>query len=180
VPEYFAKTALDGRAPLDVGGTVLMELDVGAVSSIQPYPSQEKAVAKALKPLGFGFPAVNSFATRDGAMIVWSGREQALLIGAECPEFGKAAAVTDQSGAWVTLSLAGPAAAAALARYVPMDLRLSAFPVGAAARTPLYHMSMVLLREAEAGFRLMLFRSMARTAWHEIEVALKTLAARAA
>lgn len=180
MPEYIAKTALEGRAPLDIGGTVLMELDAGAIASIQPYPSQDKAVAKVLKPLGFAFPAVNSFAAREGALIVWSGREQALLIGAECPDFGSAAAVTDQSGAWVTLSLAGPAAEAALARYVPMDLRLSAFPVGAAARTPLYHMSMVLLREAEDGFRLMLFRSMARTAWHEIEVALKTLAARAA
>jgi heterotetrameric sarcosine oxidase gamma subunit len=180
VPEYIAKTALEGRAPLDIGGTVLMELDVGAIASIQPYPSQDKAVAKVLKPLGFTFPAVNSFAAREGALIVWSGREQALLIGAECPDFGSAAAVTDQSGAWVTLSLAGPAAEAVLARYVPMDLRLQAFPVGAAARTPLYHMSMVLLREAEDGFRLMLFRSMARTAWHEIEVALKTLAARAA
>ena len=62
----------------------------------------------------------------------------------------------------------------------PMDLRLSAFPVGMAARTPLYHMSMVLMRVSDQGFRLMLFRSMARTAWHEISVALKTLAARAA
>jgi heterotetrameric sarcosine oxidase gamma subunit len=180
VPEYFAKTALDGRAPLDIGGTVLMELDVGQIASIQPYPSQEKAVAKVLKPLGFGFPAVNSFVSHDGAMLLWSGRDQAFLIGVDCPDFGKAAAVTDQSGGWVTLSLAGPAAVAALARYVPMDLRLAAFPVGAAARTPLYHMSMVLLREAEDGFRLMVFRSMAQTAWHEIEVALKTLAARAA
>jgi sarcosine oxidase gamma subunit len=41
-------------------------------------------------------------------------------------------------------------------------------------------MSMILLRISEDGFRLMVFRSMARTAWHELELALKTLAERAA
>ena len=177
--ELIAKTALAGKK-LVVAGTVLAELDHGQLTSIAPYPGQEKAVSKALKPLGLGFPAVNSFAEAGDALIVWSGREQAFLIGADCPDLGDLAAVTDQSGGWVSLSLQGPLAVQALARYVPMDLRLSAFPVGAAARTPLYHMSMVLLRTAGDGFRLMLFRSMARTAWHEIEVALKTLAARAA
>ncbi len=180
MPEYIAKTALEGRAPLDVAGTVLMEVDHGRIASIQPFPAQEKAVAKVLKPLGFGFPAVGKFAVKDGALIAWSGREQAFLIGVDCPDFGKAAAVTDQSGAWVSLDLNGPLAVQALARYVPMDLRLSAFGVGSAARTPLYHMSAVILRLGEDQFRIMVFRSMARTAWHEMEVALKTLAARAA
>jgi heterotetrameric sarcosine oxidase gamma subunit len=180
VAELIAKTALQGQKPHVALGTTLAEVDPGMVTSIAPFPGQEKAVAKALKPLGFGFPAVNSFAVSGAAKIVWSGREQALLIGAACPDMGAAAAVTDQSGGWVTLSLNGAAAADALMRYVPMDLRLASFPVGMAARTPLYHMSMVLLRVAEDEFHLMLFRSMARTAWHEIEVALKTLAARAA
>ncbi|MES2434305.1 MAG: sarcosine oxidase subunit gamma [Pseudomonadota bacterium] len=179
MPELIAKTALAGKTLL-VAGTVLAELDHGVVSSIAPYPGQSDAVADVLKPLGFGFPLVNSFAASGAAMIAWAGREQAFLIGADCPDLGGLAAVTDQSGGWVSLSLQGPLAVQALARYVPMDLRLGAFPVGMAARTPLYHMSMLLLRVAEDGFRLMLFRSMARTAWHEIEVALKTLAARAA
>jgi heterotetrameric sarcosine oxidase gamma subunit len=180
VPEYFAKTALEGRAPLDVAGTVLMEVDHGAIASIQPFPGQEKAVAKVLKPLGLSFPTVGEFAVKEGAMILWSGRDQAFLIGADCPDMGKAAAVTDQSGAWVSLDLAGPLADQALARYVPIDLRLSAFAPGRVVRAPLYHMSAVILRLAEDRFRVMVFRSMARTAWHEIEVALKTLAARAA
>ncbi|WP_054007955.1 sarcosine oxidase subunit gamma [Cypionkella psychrotolerans] len=179
MPELIAKTALAGKK-LVVSGTVLAEVDHGMVSSIAPYPGQEDVVGNALKPLGFGFPAVNSFAMNGVAMIAWAGREQAFLVGADCPDLSGLAAVTDQSGGWVSLSLQGPLAVQALARYVPMDLRLVAFPVGMAARTPLYHMSMVLLRVAEDGFRLMLFRSMARTAWHEIEVALKTLAARAA
>lgn len=179
MPELIAKTALAGRAPVVRGQTRLAEVDLGAVSAIALYPRQEKAANKALKPLGLSFPAPNSFAEKGGAMLVWTGRAQAFLIGAEAPDMGEAAAVTDQSGGWAALSLSGPAAAEALMRYVPLDLRLQAFPVGRAVRAPLYHMQMVLWRGTEDGFTLMVFRSMARTAWHEIDEALKSLAARA-
>jgi sarcosine oxidase gamma subunit len=180
VPELIAKTALAGKKPLVVAGTTLAEVDVGAITSIAGFPGQEDALNNSLNLLGFSFPPPNSFAEVAGATLAWAGREQAFLIGADCPDLGSAAAVTDQSGGWVTLSLTGPLAADALMRYVPLDLRLAHFPVGKSVRAPLYHMSMLLLRVADDSFRLMLFRSMARTAWHEIEVALKTLAARAA
>ena len=180
MPELIAKTALEGRKPLVIAATTLSQVDPGMVTSIAPYPGQDKAVAKVLKPLDLGFPAVNSFTEKAGARMVWTGRDQAFLIGAPCPDMGAAAAVTDQSGGWVTLSLEGPEAEAALMRYVPLDLRLAAFPVGTAVRTPFYHMSMLLMRVSDQGFQMMLFRSMARTAWHEVEVALRSLAARAA
>jgi hypothetical protein len=35
-----------------------------------------------------------------------------------------------------------------------------------------------LLRESEESFLVLTFRSMARTAWHEVETALRTVAAR--
>lgn len=179
MPELIAKTALAGRAPLVLGDTELAEVDHGVISSIAVMPGQGKAVDKALKPLGFNFPAPNSFATGAGAMLVWTARDQAFLIGAVAPDFGAAAAVTDQSGGWVSLQLKGGQAEAALMRYVPLDLRAKAFPVGRAVRAPLYHMQMVLARVAADEFRVMVFRSMAQTAWHEIEVAMRTLAARA-
>ena len=65
-----------------------------------------------------------------------------------------------------------------LMRHVPLDLRLHAFPVGRAVRAPLGHMSAILLRESEESFLVLTFRSMARTAWHEVETALRTVAAR--
>ena len=180
MPELIAKTALEGRKPLIIAGTTLSQVDPGMITSVAPFPGQEKAVAKALKPLGLSFPPVNRFTEKGDARIVWTGRDQAFLIGTACPDMGAAAAVTDQSGGWVTLSLDGPEAAEALMRYVPLDLRLAAFPVGTSVRTPFYHMSMVLMRVSDQGFQMLLFRSMARTAWHEVEVALRTLAARAA
>ena len=179
MPELIAKTALFGWAPLVLGDTELAEVDHGAITSIALMPGQGKAADKAMKSLGVSFPKQNSFVEMAGVMLVWTGRDQAFLIGTEAPDFGVTAAVTDQSGGWVSLRLKGGNAVDALMRYVPMDLRSLAFPVGMAVRAPLYHMQMVLVRMAEDEFRVMVFRSMAQTAWHEIEVALRTLAARA-
>ncbi len=180
MPELIAKTALQGRSPLTLAGTTLAEVDLGVITSLAPFPGQEKAVARALKPLGLPFPEPNSFAAKGAGRIVWTSRAQAFLIGVEAPEFGAAAAVTDQSGGWACLSLKGPAGPEALMRYVAMDLSLAAFPVGRAARAALYHMQMVLMRVSEEELQFLVFRSMARTAWHEIEVALRALHARAA
>jgi sarcosine oxidase subunit gamma len=60
-----------------------------------------------------------------------------------------------------------------------MDLRLAQFGVNRVARAPIYHMAAIVHRMGNESFRLMVFRSMAKTAWHELAVALDTLAARA-
>lgn len=178
--EMFAKTALHGQGAVSHLGTTLAVGDLGAITSIAAFPGQEKPLSRALKPLGMAMPKVGQYHVKGDAMLVWTGRDQAFLIGCPCPDLGTAAAVTDQSGGWAAFTLSGPAAADALMRYVPMDLRVAAFPVGTVLRTPLYHMSMILLRTGDQAFTILVFRSMARTAWHEIEVALTSLGARAA
>lgn len=177
MPELIAKSALEGRS-LTLGGVTLAELDVGPITSLAVYPGAAKVVAKGLKTLGLAMPAPNSFAEKKGARIVWTGREQAFLIGADCP-VQEGAGVTDQSDGWAVLGLTGAAAVDVLARLVPMDLRLAACPVGTALRTQVNHMNAILLRTGDYGFEIMVFRSMARTAWHEIETALHMVAARA-
>lgn len=177
MPELIAKTALDGRAPLTASGTTLAEVDHGTVTSIALMPGAAKLAAKGLKSLGLTFPEVNRFSTKNGATLVWTGRDQAFLIGVDPPAID-GAALTDQSGGWATLTLTGALAEATLSRYVALDLRLTAFPVGTALRAGLYHMNAILMRSAPDQITVMVFRSMARTAWHEIEVALRTVAAR--
>lgn len=168
MPELIAKTALAGRAPVTHLATTLAEADPGPITSIAAFPGQMKTLAKALGQ----FPAPNTHA--EG--LVWTGPEQAFLLGRPAPDLAGLAAVTDQSGGWACLSLTGPTAAEVLMRLVPLDLRK--FGPGQAARAPLGHMSAILMGE-EGGFRILVFRSMARTAWHEIEDAMKMLAARA-
>jgi sarcosine oxidase subunit gamma len=117
------------------------------------------------------------FAEKKDAKIVWTGRDQAFLMGGEAPAM-EGAAVTDQSDGWAVLSVSGAGVADVLARWVPIDLRLAVFPVGRAVRTQLNHMNVVILRVGDHAFEVMVFRSMARTAWHEIETAMHMVSAR--
>ena len=176
MPELIAKSALDGRS-LTSGTVTLAEVDVGPVSSIAVFPGGAKAVAKGLKALGLTMPEPSSFAEKKGVRIVWTGRDQAFLLGVEPPAL-EGAAVTDQSDGWAVLALTGAGVSDVLARWVPMDLRLSAFPVGRSVRTQLNHMNVVILRAGDHAFEIMVFRSMARTAWHEIETAMHMVSAR--
>lgn len=176
MPELIAKSALEGRSKT-LGGVTLAEVDVGPITSVAILPGGAKAVAKGLKMLGLAMPEPGTFAEKKGARIVWTGRDQAFLTGVEAllPE---GAALTDQSDGWAVLAIGGPGAVDVLARLVPMDLRLGAFPVGRVLRTQLNHMNVVILRVGDHAFEIMGFRSMARTAWHELEAAMQMLAAR--
>jgi heterotetrameric sarcosine oxidase gamma subunit len=179
VPELIAKSALEGFSALHLAGVTLAEAEVGPITSVAVYPDGAKALAKGLKSLGLAFPAPNTFVEKKGARIVWTGRDQAFLIGVEPPAL-EGAAVSDQTDGWAVLALGGPGAVDVLARLVPLDLRLSAFPVGRAVRAPVNHMNAVILRTGDYAFEVMVFRSMARTAWHEFEAAMQALAARGA
>lgn len=148
------------EAPLTVGAATLSVWDFGPMWSVAPFSAV--------------YGPVGRWENRGDARVIWTGRGQWFVMG-DRPEGG---AVTDQSDGWVGFRLAGAAAADVLMRLVALDLRLSAFPVGSAARSGLNHMPMVLLRE-EGGFALLTFRSMARTAWHEIAEAMARVDARA-
>lgn len=181
MPELIAKTALGGPVPLRLADTELAEAPILPMTSVSPYPGRAAQVRDALAALGLTFPAPNTQSSNGDTRLLWTGRDQAFLIGAPAPAgLADYAALTDQSDGWARLTLTGPQAEAALARLVPIDLRESAFPVGSTTRAPLGHMSMILTRTAAQGFEIMVFRSMARTAWHELGDALEHLHARAA
>lgn len=176
MPELIAKTALDGRS-LTLGDATLAELAPTPITSIAVFPTGTAPVAGALAPLGLAMPAPNSVLEKAGVRMVWTGRDQAFLIGAALAAVD-GAALTNQSDGWSVLSLTGASAADILARLLPIDLRPAVFPVGQVLRTQANHMNAIVLRLGETAFEIMVFRSMARTAWHEIEDAMHMVAAR--
>ncbi len=176
MPDLIAKPAL-GLAPVTHAGTTLAEAPLARITAIAPFAGHEHAVSTALHPLGLGFPAPNTAQTAVAGDIIWTARAQAFLLGA-APPTDLPAAVTDQSDAWVTLTLTGPQARATLNRLVPLDLR--AAQQGQAFRSALNHMPLILIVDGPDAFRLMTFRSMARTAWHELTEAMTMIAARTA
>ncbi len=177
--ELIAKGPLSGQAPVVTAAGTLSEMPLGPMTSLQPFAGKLAVLSKALKKAhGVGFPGPGQSLSANGVSVIWAGREQAFLLGATAdPSLATLAAVTDQSDGWAVMLLQGPKGAAALARLCPLDLRPGSFPVGQVARSQLQHVPALIQRTA-AGFQIMVFRSMARTAWHELETALTMVSAR--
>lgn len=173
------KTACDGLLPLAAGQLSLTEVDVGPIVSVAPFLGRLDVVDAALRKLGLGFPAPNRTIGAGAAAIVWTGREQAFLIGADGAMLQGLAALTDQTDGWAVMELAGQGWRDALARLVGIDLRPRALVPGQVVRTPLNHMAAIIWCLAEDRVRIMCFRSMARTAVHELHGAMTAIAARA-
>lgn len=176
MPELIAKPPL-GAAPVTQGAVTLKELPLPRMTSVAPFNGRDKAVARALKAMGLSFPAPNMSVTRGQAEIIWTSRGQAFLIGPDPAPLAGLAALSDQTDGWAAFMLSGDGAADVLARLVPVDC--AALESGASVRTQLVHMNLILTRQ-DHGFRMMVFRSMARTAWHETAEAMQRRAARAA
>jgi len=179
VPSLIAKSPLAGHTPVTLAGVTLSEIVLDRMTSVAPLEGQKKAFAAALKTLGLGWPEPNRFTAHASARMVWTGRTQAFLIGTAPDPLASAAALTDQSDGWACLALSGPTIEAVLARLVALDLRPARFAPGSAARTALNHMSAIVMRTDAQRFELLVFRSMAQTAWQEIIAAMQAIAARA-
>ncbi len=178
--ELLAKTACDGLLPLTVGVLSLTESAPVVLTTLAPYRGQQQALDKAMVAAhGLGFPGVNSSTQGKGARAIWFGRDLALLIGPEPdPQLAQHAALSDQSQGWAVVELAGAGAEDVLARLCPVDLRPSAFPVGASLRTEAKHMMASVSRLNEDRFQIMVFRSLARTLIHDLKTAMEARTAR--
>jgi sarcosine oxidase subunit gamma len=180
VANLIESTACDGLLPLKVGAASLQELAPDRITSVAPFNGKHRAVGTALKAQGLGWPAPGRSLVKGDASCLWTGRGQAFLIGADPEGLTGLAALTNQTDAWARLCLEGASAEAVLARLVPVDVGKTAFPINSVARTGLGHMMAILHRTGVEQFQVMVFRSMAATAVHELGRAMSTLAARAA
>ncbi|WP_417699912.1 sarcosine oxidase subunit gamma [Pseudophaeobacter sp.] len=178
--DLLAKTACDGLAPLNIGTVCLREGPTVPMTTLAPYRGQQAALDAALQAAhGLGFPPIGGSCQSGDARALWFGRDLGLLMGIE-PEatLAQYAALTDQSQGWAVMRLEGQGGEEVLARLCPVDLRLSAFGVGAALHTEARHMQASICRIEEDCFQIMVFRSMARTMYHDLKTAMEAWAAR--
>ena len=174
-----AGSPAEGLLPVTVGRLTLSEAPKAALSHVAPFRGRMADVSAALEAaVGASFPEPGRTTSGAGGRVVWVGPGQALVIGARVAPGG--AAVVDQSDAWMHLRLEGPDARDVLARLTPVDLREAAFEVGHAARTLLFHMSATLIRTGAETWEILVFRSMAKTAVHDLTEAMHAVAGRAA
>ncbi len=117
-------------------------------------------------------PKTSARAKSGSRTALWLGPDEWLVIdedGSDLPsEAGKAKALhsaVDVSHRNVAILVEGSGAEACLSAGCPQDLALAAFPVGACSRTLLGKIEIVLLRTAETGFRVEVWRSFSEYAW---------------
>jgi len=181
MPELIAETPLAG---LDVvhGAARLVEAPPAALWLFAPFPGRDADAAQAL---GAPLPAPGTTARAGAVALRWAGRAQVLLVGAPGwrpdPALGAHGGLTDVSDVHARLALSGRSAAEVLARLVPLDLRPARFPAGRTAKTLLDHVA-AQVTATETGpdtcLEVMVMRSYARSAAHEIETAMRRVAAR--
>lgn len=98
----------------------------------------------------------------DEFLLIAPGEEAALIASAMQPKLpAEASSLVDVSHRQIGLVAEGRHAALCLAAGCPLDLRLSAFPVGMVARTVFLKAEIVLWRQAEQRFHLEVRRSFA-------------------
>ena len=162
--------------PRAEGSAVLAALPETPRCSIAPFRGRAEAVATAVG----GLPEPGRAEPREGGRILWAGLDLWLVEGAEAERLARAAAeagaaVTDQSDAWAGLTLAG-GVVDVLARLAPLDVDPAAFPPGHAARSLLRHIPCLFL-SVDGGVEILVPRSYARSAVHDISEAMLSVAA---
>ncbi|MEP2782973.1 MAG: sarcosine oxidase subunit gamma [Pseudoruegeria sp.] len=177
--ELIAKTPCGDFLPVTRGALELKEAEPVSMTALARFDNQDAATDKILSEAhGVGFPAPGQCTRQGNVRALWFGPDQAMLIGpAPAASLRDCCAVTDQSDAWCRVHLTGEGAEQVLARLVPIDLRLSTFGIGAVARTEVFHMAAVISRLSDAVFEIMVFRSMAETLVHDLDVAMKSVRA---
>ena len=104
MPSLIETTACEGLLPVSAGGVTLSEAAPAPITSVAPFRGKERAVATALKKLGLGWPGPGQSLRSGGAACLWTGRDQAFLIGSAPEGLEGIAALTDQSDGWARIS----------------------------------------------------------------------------
>ncbi|MEM1065811.1 MAG: sarcosine oxidase subunit gamma [Pseudomonadota bacterium] len=162
-----AISAADGLLPITEGALTLSEAVHRHITSVMP-----------LAPRGWAdAPAPGHVAETGGVRAIWAGPERYFVFG-PAPQ-GLDAAICDQTDAWAALVLEGPSARDVLARLTPLDLREACFGPGQCAQTLLGHMTATVICARAERYEILIFRSMAHTAVHELATAMRHVTARA-
>ncbi|RWO19955.1 sarcosine oxidase subunit gamma [Mesorhizobium sp.] len=162
-PSVERRPALAGQE-LSVTGVTLAVLPPAQRISLR---APDASVAPLSKALGVTLPRKpKTSAAKAGRTALWLGPDEWLVIDevgrdplADCAEVTVLHSAVGISHRNVAISVTGPAAAATINSGCPQDLSLDTFPVGAASRTILGKVEIVLLRTATDAFRVECWRS---------------------
>jgi len=147
-------SAADPGSPLH-GHLVPSQHPAPGVTLAERRAALTEIAARRGQAAALGLPPTGGSVARWGGVVLGLAPGVGLLVGGAPPALPRqVAAVIDQSGGFVVLRCAGPAAAEALAGICRLDLHDTAFPAGRAARSLMAQLPVVLHRAGEAAFDL--------------------------
>jgi sarcosine oxidase subunit gamma len=143
------------------------------------------SIAALSKALGVTLPQKpKSSAATGGRTALWLGPDEWFVIDeagndplADCARVKALHSAVGIAHRNVAVHVTGPAAQAAINGGCPQDLSLEAFPVGAATRTVLGKVEILLLRTSEDAFRVECWRSFSDYVWTFLNESAKDAAA---
>lgn len=156
------------------------------VSVAMPRGGEAKFKSAIKKELKLDLPEPGAFTSCKTAngQLVWASEDQFFYLFDENdlePEkavkskLGASAYVTNQSDAFVMLSVSGDRRLEALERICPIDLDTKTFSVGSAARTMMEHIGALILRSSDNEYVLLSASSSAGSFLHAVETSAKNL-----
>lgn len=172
-----------GGINLEFGDCALTEItDIALISVAIPQGGQD-AVSEKLKEI-WKLPIPGAVTTTNAGVMraIPMSQDQFMLAFSPEPDLSETSAQSDlaevayttlQTDAWVILELSGAGAVTALERICQIDLDLSSFPTGSAARTTMEHLGVCLVRIEDNRFWLMSARSSARSLLHAVETSCR-------
>lgn len=185
MPEFLliAEPPLAGRSH-SVGETRLAAKPGLALVSVAIPLGQEDAAQAAIRAAhGAELPALGRYSRSPEAhaFLIRTGPDQGLVAFEHSePDAGRIVArrlgaalyTTDQTDAWVAVTLSGPGSRAALERICPLDLDPLVFGPGSAARTVCEHLGVLILCIEADSYLLLSASSSADSFWHALETSL--------
>ncbi|MEP9386880.1 sarcosine oxidase subunit gamma family protein [Mesorhizobium sp. KR9-304] len=126
-------------------------------------------------------PAKPQAVEANGALLIWSGPDQFLVLSARGAgsalekarlAFAGMASLSEQSDGRSLIRVSGPQARDMLAKVCSLDLHPAVFPAGTAAATSIDHTSVNLWRGEDSSdaavFYLLVFATFAESLWHTL------------
>lgn len=160
-----ARSPAEGLLPVSVGACTLSEEWPDAITALSALDATAD------------LPGPGEVRRGEDGETLWSGHRQALHIG-PVPAPATGIVQADQTDGWCIMVLEGADAAAVLARLTPLDTNPAMFRSGRTARSLLGHMNALFHRLGPDRFRILVFRSMAGSAVHDLTRAMRGVAAR--
>ncbi len=178
------RNLIDARQGPALNATALVQVLPPARRLVLRGDSTARAAAE--RALGIPVPALACRAGGEGTRAaLWLGPDEWLLIAAaedaaaesalSSALEGLAHSLVDVSHRQIGLVVSGAQAATLLSAGCPLDLELSAFPVGMCTRTMLSKAEVVLWRTAAEQFRLEVWRSFAAYVTEYLAVAARDI-----